>query len=259
MWEPKINVCSSSDPLFSPISEVFRGIAVVTARFHHKMSSQQTILKSPDECCENIFNDENGQKPPQFDERPREGKKRGEILDGPGLGSRAGGASGGGAGMGDPGAETSKKKKQKYFRPKRLGTKHQSESTAESKNAKAKHKSTAQSKAQSNVAESKNAKANHESKAQKQSKRRARGPEGQWVRVPEFKSQESSSESTSVKRVMSHEVGKKPQLRSVPCSGMELKKTCGAAKKWKNLFGLEKHTWLEKTGAVGRTISWEET
>ena len=48
-------------------------------------------------CCEDIWNDENAQRPPQFNEGPRklekkgrERKKRREILDGPGRGSRVG-------------------------------------------------------------------------------------------------------------------------------------------------------------------------
>ena len=56
-------------------------------------------------------------------------------------------------------------------------------------------------------------------------------------------------------------------MRSVLCSGMELKKTCRAAKKnpklEKNLFGMEKNTsgWkktavhLEKTNRFGRNMT----
>ena len=46
-------------------------------------------------CCEDIFNDENTQRPPQFHEGPRKLKKEGrerkkkqEILDGPGQGTQ---------------------------------------------------------------------------------------------------------------------------------------------------------------------------
>ena len=122
-----------------------------------------------------------------------EGKKRGEILDGPGLGSRAGGAFGGRCRDGGFRSRNLQKKSKNFPRLKRLGTKQskaQSESTAESKNAKAKHKSTAQSKAQSNVAESKSAKAKDRAKHKSKASVELEVPKGQRVRVQEFKSQE---------------------------------------------------------------------
>ena len=76
---PKFPVFSLSRPSFCfffvfPMSEVFRGIAVVSSRFH---------------------------------QRSGEEKKKREILDGGGAGPV--GAGPGGAGTGDPRAETSQK------------------------------------------------------------------------------------------------------------------------------------------------------
>ena len=69
-------------------------------------------------CCENIFNDEIAQRPPQFHEKPWEfeeknpkwfgrGKKKREILEvqrrAPAEGGSGGGGSGGGRGSAEDG------------------------------------------------------------------------------------------------------------------------------------------------------------
>ena len=58
--------------------------------FRRAAGASQDVQRAPNVCCEDIFNDESAQRPPQFHERPRKlkkkvgrgKKKKREILDG---------------------------------------------------------------------------------------------------------------------------------------------------------------------------------